>query len=139
MNDRRLIIEAEIDFIGYVDYWRGHGHAFADPSLICCLRFGIPVSYSETIEEIIDMILEDIDRYIDPYEVVNEDLWQKFEHEIEKLERKDFEDALKALIDVEDLKQPFFEDVEVIGDENEDLELPYLLGWFHIYEAKESS
>jgi len=134
-----LEIEAEIDFVGFLDYWRGHGHAFADPSLICCVRFGIPVNYSETVEEIIEMILEDIDSVMDPYEIINEDLWRKYEDEIMDLKREDFEDALKALINTENLKQPFFEDVEVIGDENEDLELPYLLGWFHIYEAKESS
>jgi len=131
-----LEIEATIDFVGFADYWRGHGHAFADPSLICCIRFGVPITYSETVEEIIELILEDINSVMEPFEVINEKLWRKYEHRIRNIPDSEYRKALEDLIDTTDLTERFIQDEFEAIPEDYEGELPMLIGWFHIYAAE---
>jgi len=65
-------IKATFDYVGYADYYSGHGHVFEE-DLKACMRFGIMVNYTETVKEVIDRILEDL-RSGDYLEILDEDL-----------------------------------------------------------------
>jgi hypothetical protein len=68
----KFSLEVVFDYEGYVDYYRGHGHAFIDKNVLACIRFGFPITYLETVEDIIQMVLEDINSRINPIEFLNE-------------------------------------------------------------------
>jgi hypothetical protein len=68
----KFSLEVVFDYEGYPDYYRGHGDTFIDKNVLACIRFGFPITYLETVEDIIGMVLEDINRQIDPIEFLND-------------------------------------------------------------------
>jgi len=93
MDKNKLILLTTFDYEGLPDYYSGHGHAFSPQNLICCIRFGFPIDYSETVGEIIQRVIEDINQTFS-IEIVNEKLYKKYEDTIRNLEDKDFEETI---------------------------------------------
>jgi hypothetical protein len=65
-------LEVIFEYEGYPDYYRGHSHAFIDENVVACVPFGLYITYLETVQDIIEMILEDINNKMDPIEFLNE-------------------------------------------------------------------
>jgi len=150
MKDDKYYLDAVIDFIGYSDYWSGHGHAFEDENLKACIRFGIPIDYSEMVNEIIEMIMENINGYMCPFDWFTEDK-QEMEEIEEFLTDEKLIESIKAIIKPEALKindRMFYEDTEqefkeVLAEEEKEygstdmMEYPMLIGWIHVYRNEE--
>jgi len=134
----RLSLEVVIDFVGWRDYYSGHGHAFVDKDVVACLMFGVPVTYQETVGDIIYAILDDL-RGCEP-EFLNkaEDNPELQEEIREFLTDENLEKAIRAIIP-ENVKddEPFFDvsDEDKISDEEaeEMMELPMLIGYVHVW------
>jgi len=134
--NKRFSLEAVIDYVGYLDFYSGHGHVFTDPKVVACIRFSVPVTYRETVGDIIDMIIEDINSYIDPIEWLDEDLTLKEKDQIADLLTDDnIREAIKALIpkDVKD-SDPFFKETYELDDDL--VEYPLLIGYIHIWREE---
>jgi len=129
-----LNLETTYDFDGYPDYYSGHGHAFAFRNLIVCIPFSIPINYKETVKEVIEAIIEDINSCAEPFIVINEKLFKKYEEEIRNLTNDDLEKSLRnALIEnVKDSDKFFDVDIEIEDDEF-GMEYPLLIGYIHVY------
>jgi len=134
----KLVIETTFDFDGYLDYYRGHGHAFPPKNLAACIRFAVPITYRETVGDIIEQILEDINSCMEPFEVVNEKLFIKHEGLIRSITDEDLKASIRAELPEGTKDEDNFFDVEgedAISDNELDelMELPLLIGYIHIY------
>lgn len=47
-----VTIVASQEYNGNIQFWSGHGHAFADESLAACMVLSIPINYRETVGEL---------------------------------------------------------------------------------------
>ena len=123
-------------YAGYPDLYNGHGHVFESENFVACIGFSIPITYNETVKEIIEAIKEDINNYIEPIQFFTED-----KEIIEAI--RDFvtdeviEQAFKEYLgkDIKD-NDEFFnvsEEDRITEEEAENIELPLLIGHFHIY------
>jgi len=124
-------LDATIDFIGYADYWSGHGHAFSDS--VACIRFGFPVDYTETVKEILQNILDNINGFMSPFDILDETVDKEELHEFVTDER--IEESVRALFreGAQDTDN-FFDNPELSKelDQEEDTESPQLIGWIHV-------
>ena len=136
---RRYSLEAVIDYVGYADFYGGHGHTFVDPNVVACIRFGVSVTYKETVKDIIDMILEDINNCMCPIEWLDDSLTIEDKDQIADLLTDDnIREALRALIpkDVKD-NDKFFIDSEDLELDDDDLyDYPMLIGYIHIWKEE---
>jgi hypothetical protein len=138
-----LSLEVVFDFCGFPDYYRGHGHAFLDDRVVACVMFGPSVSYRETVGEIIDMILEDINSRAEPIEFLNSaeadaELQEKIR---EFLSDENIREAIKAELGIKDekeLDEPFFDvDEDDLPDDDDPdgmMEWPMLIGYIHVWK-----
>ena len=131
----RFTIEVSETYAGYLDYFSGHGHAFSPDNLIACLGVSIPITYKETVKDIIDMLKDELGNA--DYTPVNEELFKRYEDEIRNIEDEEFINAFKNILLPNVKETDKFFDIE-IEDENEDedeylYDSPYFLIYFHIY------
>jgi len=135
MRKGNIVVYATFDYEGLPDFYRGHGHCFVDPTLIACLRFGVYVNYSESIQEIIDMIVEDLQGT--EYEIINKDLFKKYEHILYSITDEDLAKCLLEQIPNEYKPTDSFwkEGVEVLNENT--LEYPMLIGYIHFFVCEE--
>jgi len=137
MNKNKLEISTTFDFDGCPDFYSGHGHAFAPKNLIACIRFGFPISYNETVGEIIQHVIEDINQTFS-IEIVNEKLYKKYEDTIRNLEDKDFEESIRAELKNGVQDNDSFFDIPNNVKEEPEMDIfepsPYLIGYIHIFE-----
>jgi hypothetical protein len=126
-------LDAVIDFIGFSDYWHGHGHCFEENNFIGCSRFSVPIDNTETVKEILEMMLDDINSYW--FDIVNEELYRKHKDKIESISNEEIMKALRETIKFGVKDEDQFSDEEPIQT-NDDFydELPQVIGWLHIYE-----
>ena len=134
-------IDATFDFDGYTDYYRGHGHTFRKERLVACIPFSIPITYRETVSEVIIMVLEDINGTIEPIEFLTED------KEVQECIRKYLTDECiekclrDALIEGTKDSDKFFDiDKDALLSEeegNEIMEYPQLIGYIHVYRKSD--
>jgi hypothetical protein len=144
----KLSLDVVFDYDGYEDYYRGHGHAFIDKNVLACIRFSVPITYLETVEEIIQLILEDINSRIEPIEFLNEaekdiELQQEIE---ELLTDERIEKAILSQIP-EDVKPTdrFFilteeeeKEIQEYLEEDQEYDSLYLIGYIHVWKEEES-
>lgn len=130
------VLTFTFDFDGMPDYYSGHGHAF-DNETVVCYRVQTPISYLETTGEIIDEILSDLNSG-DFEDIINEEVFKKYETEIRALSDSDFESAIRAQLKPETKdSDAFFED-PYTKEEREEMEKeeffegPVLIGFFHV-------
>jgi len=137
MNDKhKIVVEFSEDYAGYVDYFRGHGHAFAPDNLAACLSFSIGITGKETVKEIVDAIAEEIEN--SDFSPVNEELFRKHEDEIRNISTQTFIEAFKDSFGKYNPEAKFFHGIEVDDVDDEDyIELPRYLGFFHVYVEEE--
>jgi hypothetical protein len=129
VENKKVILEACFDFVGLSDYYSGHGHVFEE-DLVACFRFGISTDYTETIGEVIERALEDINAY-EP-DILDEE----YREVVDNITAKDLEEALWAQIPGGYTKdEKFFPDEEPIKDKEEYEELPMIIGYIHVYKA----
>ena len=137
---RKYSLEAVIDYVGYADFYSGHGHSFVDPSVVACIRFGVSVTYRETVGDIIDMILEDINNCMCPIDWLDDSLTLEDKDQIADLLTDDnIREALRALMpkDVKD-NDKFFVDAEDLELDDDDLyDYPMLIGYIHVWKEEE--
>ena len=136
---RKYSLEAVIDYVGYADFYSGHGHSFVDPSVVACIRFGVSVTYRETVGDIIDMILEDINNCMCPVEWLDDSLTIEDKDQIADLLTDDnIREALKALIprDVKDNDKFFIDCEDLELDDNDLYEYPQLIGYIHVWRER---
>jgi len=134
----KFVIECVFDYDGYPDYYRGHGHAFISEDLLACIRWGFPINYGETQNEIVELILDDINTSwsIEFFNeaVDNQDLQDKINEYCtnERLKR--------AILNEFDEFQPdeFFFDIDdlYIIPEDHEGDYPMLIGYIHVYGVK---
>jgi len=133
MSRRKFSCELFFDYEGYIDYYSGHGHAFAPEDLIGCIMFGFPIDYTETVGDILDSVLYECNTEIDwltndidlrfavedwlTDDVIEEAFWAALSEGVEKDDR--FFD-----VPLEDIEEWLSED---------SLDSPYLIGYLHIY------
>ena len=135
----RFGISVNFDYIGYSDCYHGHGRSRHDTEVLACIFFEVPICYRETVFDVIQMILDDINSRVDPIEFLNEaEDNEELQREIaEYLTDEIIESAVRNAIgpDVKD-SEPFFDvDVDVDVEELDDIELPSLIGYIHVYRA----
>jgi hypothetical protein len=128
---KKLALDVTIDYIGYADYYSGHGHAFPSQNLVACIRFGFPVTYRETAEELEEAIFNDIVQTWD-LDIVDE------EYSEEDIELSDAE--IKEAVKEEVAKIDFslyhsYADELQVDDEEPMQEYPELIGYMHIYKT----
>ena len=73
----RFTIEVDEIYNGYLDYFSGHGHAFSPNNLIACLGIAIPITYKETVQDIIEALKDELSD--SDYTPINEELFKKYE------------------------------------------------------------
>jgi len=136
MGERKLSLEVVFDYAGDPQFYEGHGHVFESKNVIACIRFGFPIDYSETVEEIIERVLDDVHSTIEPIEFLGE---AEENPELQKEIRKFVtdENIRQAIIETlpKDVKlsDKFFEvGVEKVSEE-EIFELPMLIGYIHVW------
>lgn len=117
-----------IDYIGYPDFYQGHGHAFAPPDLVACIPFGVMVDYSETRDELLEMIMEDIDSRLDPYDFLK----PEFEDEVRDIPEWEIREAIRD--ELRGIEEPLYEHLGIEPLELEEWEeYPMVIGYIHIY------
>jgi len=133
MSGKKFSCELVFDYEGYVDYYWGHGHAFASEDLIGCITFGFPIDYSETVGDILDSVLYECNREIDWF---TDDIDLKIAVD-EWLTDDVIEKAFWANIPagVEEDDRFFDVPLEEVEDwlSEDSLDSPYLIGYVHIY------
>jgi len=136
---QKFYLSVTFDYIGYPDCYHGHGRSRHDTEVLACLFFEVPVCYRETVGDIVQMIIEDVNGKVDPIEFLNEaEQNLELQEEIaEFLTDERLEEAIRRAIgpDVKD-SEPFFEDNSEDTEELVDsLELLSLIGYIHVYRA----
>jgi len=122
-------IVAVLDEVTSPDTYTGHGHAFEE-NLVACIQFAVPVSLRESVGEIIEGAIEDINS--GDFLVFFTDDEEKQERIRELLTDERIREALWANIP-EGVKEddPFF--IEAYGP----TENIYQYGYIHVYEEVE--
>ncbi len=130
----KVDVSATIDYEGYIDYYSGHGHAFADSALAACEQFSIPINYKERVGELIDEIISDLQGNIEILQPEYEDAIDKVGiRRIRKALREEFAMAngnAKAF-------SPQFERDPDNEEEDEFSETPALIGFIHYWARPE--
>jgi len=131
-------LEVVFDFCGDSQFYHGHGHAFCSDKVVACIPFGIYVSGHETVKEIIEAIIEDINSRIDPITFLNaaekdETLQEQIR---EYLTDQIIEQALKEEIGLDVKPEEKFFDTEPEEETEEDeiaLDGDMLIGYIHVW------
>jgi hypothetical protein len=144
MENPKYEIEIVIDDICFADYYNGHGHAFEPKSLKACTQFYVSVDYTETIQEIINGIMENINNNFPYFLTENENEQNEI---ISFLENVNLEKEIISsfyLPENPDLSKNFFSYREGYDfragqkDIDEDMrEYPSLIGYMHISKVEE--
>jgi hypothetical protein len=128
---KKLAIDVTIDYLGFTDYYSGHGHAFADKDLVACIRFGFPVTYRETAEELADAIFEDI--------VTSWNLDIFSGEDIDNIESEDIKKAIEEEVANIDFNyyHAFADELRSDQEDEDDpmQEYPMMIGYMHIYKT----
>ncbi|RLG67345.1 MAG: hypothetical protein DRO11_10235 [Methanobacteriota archaeon] len=124
-------LELVIDYVGFPDFYRGHGHAFSPPDLIACVRFGFSVSYQETVREIKDLIEEEINR---TWSIEYLDTSPEAKKMVEAITDEDIRRVINETIKGED-NEEYFKDIpeDLRIPEDWEGDNPMLIGYLHIY------
>ena len=130
-------IVAVFDEVTSPDTYSGHGHAFEE-NLVACIQFAVPVSLTESVGEMIEMILDDINSRMVPIDFLTDDKEKQerirdflTNERIEEAIRREFPEGTKD-------EDPFYIDAPDEEDDDED-DLwpgPYQYGYIHIYEIE---
>ena len=135
----KFSIDIDETYEGYTDYFSGHGHAFSPNNLIACLPIAIPITYRETVQDMIDMLKDELGNT--DYVPVNEELFNQYEDEIRNIEDEEFINVFKSYLKPNvKLTDRFFDVVLEDEDEDEDFityDSPYFLIYFHVYLENE--
>jgi hypothetical protein len=147
MGKHKLEIEVIFDYEGYPDYYSGHDHAFEE-GLVACIPFGFPITYLETVQEIIERIIDDVRRY----ELIRFPIVSDVELQKEIMELLSDENIIKAIMETlpegTKLSDKFFditpEEEEEIRKAMEEDDSPFyngpvLIGYIHIWKVDEPS
>ena len=135
-NKPRLRIELAETWAGYIDYYSGHGHAFSEPNLIACLPISFSITYRETFKEILEQLRESLG--LADYTPINERLFKEYEDEIRNIPIETFIKVFKeAYWELKESDRFFNVDEEQCLDEDEEIEYPQFLAYFHIYLEKD--
>jgi hypothetical protein len=136
---KKFVLDVTIDYVGFPDYYSGHGHAFADKDLVACIRFGFPVTYRETAEQLEEDIYADIVQTWD-VEILNEEYYdENLGKNIDSIEDEDIKKAIKE--EVANINFSFYHSFadELRSDQEDDedqmQEYPELIGYMHIYKS----
>jgi hypothetical protein len=140
---KHLELEVVFDYEGYPDYYEGHDHVFEDERLVACIPFGFPITYLETVQEIIDRIIDDIKNRVDPIEFLTDN--EELQDEIrEILTDENIKNAImETLPEGTRLTDRFFdvspEEEEEIKKELEKDDSPFydgpmLIGYIHVWK-----
>jgi len=131
----KIEVTATIDFVGYSDYWTGHGHVFEDKNLVACVLFSPSVDYSETIKELTDLILGDIS-FWNAYGLT-EDYNQLIEHISDDEIRKAIRELFNGDDKTEVFMGPEYDEFKQMTQEDKDelQDYPQVIGWIHFYKA----
>ena len=126
-----FVYEVWIDYMGAMDYYSGHGHAFASKDLVACCAFGFPL-FDGTIGEYKDAILEDLRSHCPEFFIDDRDEQDRIIDFLAQNE-KEIVDSLFELADNEPALTP--QELEDFGlDQWEEyFEVPYLVGYVHVY------
>ncbi|MCI4407813.1 MAG: hypothetical protein JHC26_01885 [Thermofilum sp.] len=151
MGKNKFDLEVIFDYEGYPDYYRGHDHTFVDKNVVACIPFGFSVTCLETVQDIIEMILDDINNKMDPIEFLNDaENNEKLQEEIrEFLTDENIRRAiLETLPQGTKLTDKFFdvspEEEEEIRKELEEDDSPFsdwpmLIGYIHVWKIDEDT
>jgi hypothetical protein len=151
MSKNELKLEVVFDYEGYPEYYAGHDHVFEDSRLVACIPFGFPVNYLETVQEIIDRIIDEIKNRVDPIEFLNEaGEDEELQEEIrEILTDENIKNAvMETLPGGTRLTDRFFdvspEEEEEIKKELEEYDSPFydgpiLIGYIHVWKIDEDT
>jgi len=135
-NKPRLRVELAETWSGYIDYYSGHGHAFCSPNLVACLPISFSITYRETFKEILEQLRESLG--LADYTPINERLFKEYEDEIRNIPTETFINVFKeAYWELKESDRFFNVDEEQCLDEDEDIEYPQFLAYFHIYLEKD--
>jgi predicted house-cleaning noncanonical NTP pyrophosphatase (MazG superfamily) len=149
MGKSKFDLEVVFDYEGYPDYYRGHGHAFVDENVVACIPFGFCITYLETVQDIIDMVLEDINGRMNPVEFLNEaEDDEELQEEIEEFLTD--ENIARAIMEtLPDGVKPSDRFFDVSPEEEEEIkkeleeddspfcEGPMLIGYIHVWKTDE--
>jgi len=130
-------IDVQFEAATTSDTYSGHGHAFEPDleSLVACIEFAVPVTFRETVGEMISGILEDINSRLDPATFLTDDEDVR-EQVLELLTDKNIEKAIReALPEGVGDDEPFYDepvDEEEDGDEEDFVDF-YQYGYIHVY------
>ena len=104
-------IECDEEYNGNIQFWSGHGHAFASESLAACMVLSVPINYRETVGEMKDRLKEE----------ARANMWDVLKPELqdvlEDLEDERITAAIDRLFeDKEDLARLFDQSLETDED-----------------------
>ena len=138
MAKQKFYITTTLDFEGYADYYSGHGHAF-DNETLACIQFSTPINYSETVKELIESIMDDINGLMEPFYFLNDaqnnkDLQTQIE---EYCTDKRLKQSIREEFNVKRSTQKAFDisksELKEINEAiEESYDYPVLIGYIHI-------
>jgi len=134
MAEMEMEIEVEFDETTTSDTYRGHGHAHEPDTLVACIPFAVPVALTETVGEIINGILEDINSgdyltfFTDNKDEQNQARKLLTDENIKKAIREKLPEGTTD-------KQPFYTTDEPIDPEI--VQDFYQYGYIHVYKKKD--
>ena len=126
-KETKLNVLAKHDFVGYSDFYNGHGHAFADKNLVACIRYSVGVDYNETVNELIDMIINDVNGY--EWNIFDDIL----EDKIIKIKDSEIREALKEEYGNKIFAFPLYKK-EFAKELEDSEELPSCIGYIHVFK-----
>ena len=132
MQTQKFNLNVEIHFEN-PQYYEGHGHAFESKNILACIPFSTHGTGNETVREIAESVLEDI----------NEQTWffmnkaendEKLQNEIINISDKDILAKLLSLFGTPETDKPYEQYYDLNLDETELAEADtYYMGALHIY------
>jgi hypothetical protein len=146
-ENKKFGIEVIFEYEGYLDYYRGHSHLSIPKDVVACVRFCVPITYLETLGDIILLILEDINSKVEPIEFLNDaednkDLQEQIEEfindkNIEKAILEIMPEGVRPSDKFFDISDEEIEEIEKYLKETDYADIPYLIGAFHIWIEEE--
>lgn len=145
MKDEKFEFEltATIDYVGHYDYWCGHDHAFAPKNLVGCIVFDIPMTYKETVDEVIEGIIYDVRIQMYPINVIDESYKPEVEEFWHEITDEQLRQAIQKSIRYDSLEELMYPELAKHSKLSKSTffykkidELPRLVGFFHIYVSE---
>ena len=137
MVSPRFEISAEIHYDN-TQYYNGHGHAFIDSSVVACVEFSTPAQGNETIEEIADGIISDLNEF---YFMSHAENNLELQKEIEAIPDSEIRNAIYQEFSTNNhSEKPYLEYYNPEATETELAEADmYYMGAIHVYLIKGGS